>query len=57
MIAVIDGLDWIREDEGGDIGNLAFPTPEPVMQVSLNGEILDTKCWFGAMRPFFRQGA
>lgn len=51
MIAVIDGLDWIREDVGGEIDGLAFPTPEPVMEVSLNGEILDTKCWFGAMRP------
>jgi hypothetical protein len=51
MIAVVDGLDWIREDVGGDIDGLAFPKPEPVMEVSLNGEILDTKCWFGAMRP------
>ncbi|MEL6724889.1 MAG: hypothetical protein AAFP81_19875 [Pseudomonadota bacterium] len=51
MIAVIDGLDWIREDTGGAIGDLAFPTPEPIMEVSLIGEILDTKCWFGAMRP------
>ena len=51
MIAVIDGLDWIREDASGEVENLAFPTPEPIMDVSLNGEILDTKCWFGAMRP------
>ncbi len=51
MIAVIDGLDWIREDVGGTIGDLAFPEIEPIMDVSLNGEILDTKCWFGAMRP------
>jgi len=51
MIAVIDGLDWIREDVEGSVGDLAFPDPEPLMQVTLNGEILDTKCWFGAMRP------
>lgn len=51
MIAVIDGLDWIREDTEGAIGDLAFPQPEPIMEVSLSGEILDTKCWFGAMRP------
>ena len=51
MIAVIDGLDWIREDTAGSVGDLTFPRPEPIMQVSLNGEILDTKCWFGAMRP------
>nr|WP_070959722.1 hypothetical protein [Hyphomonas sp. Mor2] len=51
MIAVIDGLDWIREDPDGDVGTLAFPEPEPITEVTLNGEILDTKCWFGAMRP------
>lgn len=51
MIAVIDGLDWIREDPEGSIDGLAFPDPEPLMQVTLSGEIMDTKCWFGAMRP------
>lgn len=55
MIAVIDGLDWIREDTGedtgGDISDLAFPTPEPLFEATFNGEILDSKCWFGAMRP------
>ena len=51
MLAVIDGLDWLREDESGSIGDLAFPQAEQIMQVSLNGEILATKCWFGAMRP------
>ncbi len=51
MIAVVDGLDWIREDPTGSVGGLAFPEPEDLMQVTLNGEILDTKCWFGAMRP------
>ncbi|MEM1150991.1 MAG: hypothetical protein AAGI03_10580 [Pseudomonadota bacterium] len=51
MIAVIDGMDWIAEDPDGDVGDLAFPTPEPLTEVSLNGEILDSKCWFGAMRP------
>ena len=50
MIAVIDGLDWIREDASGEIGDLAFPTPEPLFEATLNGEILDSKCWFGAMR-------
>ncbi|MEL6754724.1 MAG: hypothetical protein AAFO57_11910, partial [Pseudomonadota bacterium] len=30
---------------------LAFPEPEPITEVSLIGEILDSKCWFGAMRP------
>ncbi|MEL7041896.1 MAG: hypothetical protein AAGL90_10245 [Pseudomonadota bacterium] len=51
MIAVIDGPDWIREDTDGKIGDLAFPSPETLLDVTLNGEILDTKCWFGAMRP------
>ncbi|MEO1554217.1 MAG: hypothetical protein AAFR82_09780 [Pseudomonadota bacterium] len=51
MIAVIDGLDWIREDVGGEIGELAFPTVEPLFEATFNGEILDSKCWFGAMRP------
>ncbi len=51
MIAVIDGLDWIREDAAGSVGDLAFPQVEPITDVTLSGEILDTKCWFGAMRP------
>lgn len=51
MIAVIDGLDWISEDTSGAPGDLAFPPLERLMDVSLKGEILDTKCWFGAMRP------
>jgi hypothetical protein len=51
MIAVVDGLDWIREDPDGSIDGLAFPDPEPIMDVTLSGEIMDTKCWFGAMRP------
>lgn len=51
MIAVIDGLDWIREDPLGDISDIAFPRAEPMFEVTLSGEILDSKCWFGAMRP------
>lgn len=51
MIAVVDGLDWISEDPAGDAANLAFPTVEPLTEITLKGEILDTKCWFGAMRP------
>ncbi|MEL6566944.1 MAG: hypothetical protein AAFQ22_00900 [Pseudomonadota bacterium] len=51
MIAVADGMDWIAEDPAGSIGDLAFPTPTPLTQVSLEGEVLDSKCWFGAMRP------
>ena len=55
MIAVIDGLDWIREDPDGSIDGLAFPQPEPIMDVSLNGEIMDSKCWFGGDAPGARE--
>ncbi|MEL6662568.1 MAG: hypothetical protein AAFR33_06160 [Pseudomonadota bacterium] len=51
MIAVIDGMDWIEADPAGTTADLAFPEPEPLTEVSLSGEILDSKCWFGAMRP------
>lgn len=52
MIAVVDGIDWIAPDpEGGADDGLAFPASEPLGAVSLSGEILDSKCWFGAMRP------
>lgn len=50
MIAVIDGLDWIREDVDGN-ADLAFPKIETLGEIKLKGEILDTKCWFGAMNP------
>ena len=51
MIAVIDGMDWIAEDPSGDASGLAFPVPVSLGYISLKGEILDSKCWFGAMRP------
>jgi hypothetical protein len=52
MIAVVDGLDWIRPDDTGIASAaLEFPDAEPIGEVTLRGEILDTKCWFGAMRP------
>ncbi|MEM7767200.1 MAG: hypothetical protein AAF253_06890 [Pseudomonadota bacterium] len=53
MIAVSEALDWVREDPAATPDPaLAFPTPEPVLDaVTLRGEILDSKCWFGAMRP------
>lgn len=52
MIAVDEVGDWIRHDEAAqpDPG-LAFPALQLVGDVSLAGEILDSKCWFGAMRP------
>jgi len=52
MIAVADGMDWIRPDDSAVFAPpLPFPEPEPLGTVRLAGEILDTKCWFGAMRP------
>jgi hypothetical protein len=55
MIAVDEDGDWIRRDEAagttaGDAA-LAWPQAQPVGSVTLVGEVLDAKCWFGAMRP------
>jgi hypothetical protein len=52
MIAVDEAGDWIRRDEAALVdAALRFPAGEPLGEVSLAGEILDAKCWFGAMRP------
>ncbi|MEL7480803.1 MAG: hypothetical protein AAGJ29_04525 [Pseudomonadota bacterium] len=52
MIAVIDGLDWIAPAPPMETdAALAFPAFNALGDVTLSGEILDTKCWFGAMRP------
>lgn len=51
MIAVIDGDDWIMPADSTPDPQLSFPAPLPLEQISLQGEILDSKCWFGAMRP------
>ncbi len=52
MIAVDEEGDWIRRDERAPVDPaLAFPPVEPLGEVELTGEILDSKCWFGAMRP------
>ncbi len=52
MLAVDEQGTWLRRDERAvpDAG-LALPATEALGEVSLNGEILDSKCWFGAMRP------
>ena len=49
MIAVIDGMDWITASDTPS--DLAFPGVESLGAVSLKGMVVDTKCWFGAMRP------
>ncbi|MEO0881146.1 MAG: hypothetical protein AAFY34_00315 [Pseudomonadota bacterium] len=51
MIAVIDGPNWIEAVDGPVPESLALPAVEPIGDVDLAGRILDTKCWFGAMRP------
>ncbi|MEL7311171.1 MAG: hypothetical protein AAFN07_06655 [Pseudomonadota bacterium] len=51
MITVIEGVDWIEAIAEPMDAALAFEAPKPVSDVTLDGEILDTKCWFGAMNP------
>jgi len=53
MIAVDEVGDWVRRDERTPVADpaLLMPGAEPLGEVSLAGEILDSKCWFGAMRP------
>ncbi len=52
MIAVPEiEPDWITPLDGPENPALAFPSPDPLTEIDLAGEILDSKCWFGAMRP------
>lgn len=52
MVAVTDDVDWIRPDTEALIDVvLGFPEPERLGEIVLKGEIVDSKCWFGAMRP------
>ncbi|MGD2132594.1 MAG: hypothetical protein PVI23_07360 [Maricaulaceae bacterium] len=51
MITVSDGEDWIAEAEATDDSVLAPPSEQTLGEATLTGEILDSKCWFGAMRP------
>lgn len=51
-IAVTSGADWISAvEEQRDEELLERPLPRALGQALLQGEVLDTKCWFGAMRP------
>ena len=52
MLAVDEQGPWLRRDDSAapDV-SLALPAIEALGEVSLSGEILDSKCWFGAMRP------
>lgn len=51
MIAAIDGDDWIAPAPGSEDQSLADWPERDLGEALLVGEILDAKCWFGAMRP------
>ncbi len=52
MLAVDEVGDWIRRDSAAQPdAALNFPALQALGDVKLAGEILDSKCWFGAMRP------
>ena len=53
MLAVADGRDWIAPITQAPAIPLAFSPEQDLGPVGLVGEILDAKCWFGAMRPGF----
>ena len=48
MIATASGADWIEPQA---LDTLPDPVITDLGEAQLTGEILDTKCWFGAMRP------
>ncbi|MEO1038115.1 MAG: hypothetical protein AAFX09_01110 [Pseudomonadota bacterium] len=48
MLATGTGSDWITSAE---ISPAPAPVAERLGAATLRGEILDSKCWFGAMRP------
>jgi hypothetical protein len=52
MISVDEEGDWIRLDPDAQSNPaLQFPAATALGEITLAGEILDSKCWFGAMRP------
>lgn len=51
MIAVVDDMDWISPVSSDSSTELSFAQAEHVDDISLVGRIVDSKCWFGAMRP------
>lgn len=53
MLAAADGSDWIAPLAQAPAISLAFGPEQDLGPVALSGEILDAKCWFGAMRPGF----
>jgi hypothetical protein len=51
MLAAVDGQHWISPAAQSPATPLAFGPAQDLGPVALIGEILDAKCWFGAMRP------
>lgn len=56
MIAVNDDETGVKRDPNGNISDLAARQQAATVErdlgeATLSGEILDAKCWFGAMRP------
>lgn len=51
MIAVADGDAWMKPQADAPIDDLAAWADEDLGVASYAGEILDSKCWFGAMQP------
>jgi hypothetical protein len=52
MIAVADAPDWIKPIETNGLTTASgFPDVTFLTDIDLEGEILDSKCWFGAMKP------
>jgi hypothetical protein len=57
MIAVPETeMDWITPLGQPADPALDLPEPEILGEIELAGEILDSKCWFGAMRPSSGKG-
>lgn len=53
MLAVADGRNWISPLAKSTVASLDLGPEEDLGPAGLVGEILDAKCWFGAMRPGF----
>lgn len=51
MIALADGPNWMETLQGALDPRLAIPPDQILRDISVSGEILDAKCWYGAMRP------
>ncbi len=49
LLAVVENADWIGETQ--NVQNIPAVTEDYLGRAALSGEILDAKCWSGAMRP------